>query len=167
MQSDFKQILTEHQGLLSRVAASYEANEALQQELLQEIALAVWQALARFNHDASLKTYILKIAHNRAVTHVAKEVKSRNINEPEGDVVATHAANVDFEPDYVVEQTKSIVSLLAAIRGLPVNMRQVMTLTLEGLSYQEIADVCGLTKNHVGVLLQRAKIRLQQSMNHE
>ena len=48
MQADFKDILNQHQALLSRVAASYEANEALQQELLQEIALAVWQGNATY-----------------------------------------------------------------------------------------------------------------------
>jgi len=47
-----------------------------------------------------------------------------------------------------------------------VAMRQVLTLTLEGLSYLEIAEVCGITKNHVGVLLQRAKTQLQQELKH-
>ena len=60
-----------------------------------------------------------------------------------------------------------MTSLLDAIRTLPVTMRQVMTLTLEGLSYQEIADICGLNKNHVGVLLQRGKSALQERMGNE
>ena len=166
MHKDFKQILAEHQALLSRVASSYEANESLRQELLQEIALAVWQGLERFNGDASLKTYILKIAHNRAVTHVSKEVKNRDVSQPDDDINATAGA-IDEEPDYVAARSRQVTSLLEAIRTLPVTMRQVMTLTLEGLSYQEIAEVCGLTKNHVGVLLQRAKTTLQQRMNHE
>lgn len=167
MQKDFRQILSEHQALLSRVASSYEANESVRQELLQEIALAVWQGLERFNGDASLKTYILKIAHNRAVTHVSKEVKSRDIALPDDENIHSTAGNIDDEPEYVAAKSKQISSLLDAIRTLPVTMRQVMTLTLEGLSYQEIADVCGLNKNHVGVLLQRAKTTLQQRMNND
>lgn len=167
MQKDFRQILSEHQALLSRVASSYEANESVRQELLQEIALAVWQGLERFNGDASLKTYILKIAHNRAVTHVSKEVKNRDIALSDDENINSTAGNIDDEPEYIAAKSKQISSLLDAIRTLPVTMRQVMTLTLEGLSYQEIADVCGLNKNHVGVLLQRAKTTLQQRMNNE
>ncbi|MDC8829228.1 RNA polymerase sigma factor [Alteromonas gilva] len=167
MQTDFEQILNEHQALLSRVAASYEANESLRQELLQEIALAVWQGLARFNGDASLKTYMLKIAHNRAISHVSKEVKGSHIHHGDDESINTSSAPADTEPAYAAERNRDVVNLLDAIRDLPVTMRQVMTLTLEGLSYQEVAEVCGINKNHVGVLLQRAKKALQQSMNHE
>lgn len=167
MQKDFRKILSDHQALLSRVASSYEANDALRQELLQEIALAVWQGLERFNGDASLKTYILRIAHNRAVTHVSKEVKSRDVSQQDDDNIVATAGAVDDEPEYVASRSREVMSLLDAIRTLPVTMRQVMTLTLEGLSYQEIADVCGLNKNHVGVLLQRAKTALQERMSND
>ncbi|GGF63843.1 RNA polymerase sigma factor [Alteromonas lipolytica] len=167
MQKDFRQILSEHQALLSRVASSYEANESLRQELLQEIALAVWQGLERFNGDASLKTYILRIAHNRAVTHVSKEVKSRDVSLQDDDNIVATAGTIDDEPEYVASRSRQVSTLLEAIRTLPVTMRQVMTLTLEGLSYQEIADVCGLNKNHVGVLLQRAKTTLQERMSND
>ncbi|NVK55755.1 MAG: RNA polymerase sigma factor [Alteromonadaceae bacterium] len=167
MQTDFEHILNEHQALLSRVAASYEANESVRQELLQEIALAVWQGLARFKGDASVKTYILKIAHNRAVSHVSKEVKGNQIYQGDDESVNASPASVDTEPAYAAERNRDVVNLLAAIRELPVTMRQVMTLTLEGLSYQEVADVCGINKNHVGVLLQRAKKTLQESMHHD
>lgn len=167
MHKDFRQILAEHQALLSRVASSYEANESVRQELLQEIALAVWQGLERFKGDASLKTYILKIAHNRAVTHVSKEMKNRDVSQPDDDMIGSAAGAKDDEPEYAQARSRQVATLLEAIRTLPVTMRQVMTLTLEGLSYQEIADICGLTKNHVGVLLQRAKNTLQQRMNNE
>lgn len=167
MQKEFRQILSDHQALLSRVASSYEANEAVRQELLQEIALAVWQGLARFNGEASLKTYILRIAHNRAVTHVTKEVKNRDVSLQDDDNIAVTAGVIDDEPEYIASRSRQVTSLLDAIRTLPVTMRQVMTLTLEGLSYQEIADICGLNKNHVGVLLQRGKSALQERMGNE
>lgn len=166
MQADFKDILNQHQALLSRVASSYEANDALQQELLQEIALAVWQGLARFNGDASLKTYILKIAHNRAVTHVCKEVKKQEVSGHDNDDWEFAPGQANTQPHEVAEQQADIQQLLVAVRALPVAMRQVLTLTLEGLSYTEIAEICGITKNHVGVLLQRAKTQLQQELQH-
>ena len=55
----FEDVFAQYGSLLSRVANSYEANHALQQELLQEIAIAVWQGLTRFKGDSSVKTCLL------------------------------------------------------------------------------------------------------------
>jgi DNA-directed RNA polymerase specialized sigma24 family protein len=52
---DFSQVIQKHAALLGRVAATYEANFHLRQELLQEISLAVWQALEKFKGDSSVK----------------------------------------------------------------------------------------------------------------
>lgn len=49
----FDDIFAKHGALLSRVANSYEANEAMQQELLQEIAIAVWQGLSALRATAA------------------------------------------------------------------------------------------------------------------
>ena len=47
-------------------------------------------------------------------------------------------------------------------RRLTLEQQQVITLALEGMSYQEIADVLAITVNLVGVRLQRAKTALMQ-----
>ena len=75
LSTDFSQVLREHAALLGRVAATYEANFHKRQELLQEITLAVWQALDKFKGDSSIKTYVLRVAHNKAITHVAYHAK--------------------------------------------------------------------------------------------
>ena len=74
MNLQFDNIIQEYAGLLSRVAGSYEANESLRQELYQDICVAVWQGLNSYRGDASIKTFLLRIAHNRCITYVSKEV---------------------------------------------------------------------------------------------
>jgi RNA polymerase sigma-70 factor (ECF subfamily) len=151
----FEDVFAQYGALLGRVANSYEANDALQQELLQ--------GLARFKGDSSVKTYILKIAHNRAVTHVASQVKRIDTHHYDQDDIGSdgyvsHARS----PEVETSQHQSLTRLLKAVRALPVQSRQVLTLSLEGLSYDEIAEVCGMTKNHVGVVLKRAKQSIKQ-----
>ena len=51
----FGQALAEHGAALARLVAAYERRPALREELLQEIALALWQALPAFRGEASLK----------------------------------------------------------------------------------------------------------------
>ena len=163
----FEDVFAQYGALLGRVANSYEANEAMQQELLQEIAIAVWQGLSRFKGDSSVKTYILKIAHNRAVTHVASQVKRIDTHQYDHDDTGSdgYASNT-HSPEEMSSKHQSLERLLRAVRALPLQPRQVLTLSLEGLSYDEIADVCGLTKNHVGVILKRTKQSIMQEQPH-
>lgn len=158
--------MAEYGPLLSRVASSYEANDALRQELLQEIALAVWQGLKRFGERSSLKTYVLKIAHNRAVTHVASQVREPASHLFDEEHVLVDSA-ITTNPESAYAQQTQLQQMLNAVRALPLPARQVLTLSLEGLSYDEISDVCGLTRNHVGVLLKRAKDSVSRSLENE
>ena len=52
--------------------ASYEAIAGIREELVQEIALTIWQALPHFRGECSERTFVFRIAHNRGLTHVAK-----------------------------------------------------------------------------------------------
>lgn len=163
MRDQFTELIQEHGPLLSRVAASYEANEALRQELLQEIAVAIWQGLARFKGNSSVKTYILKIAHNRAITHVSTQVRQPSSDEFDE---TTSDFDVSLSPEHITVGDQAVEKLLDAVRELPVLPRQVMTLMMEGLSYDEISEICGITSSHVGVLLNRAKQKLSRSLQH-
>ncbi|MCU7553568.1 sigma-70 family RNA polymerase sigma factor [Alteromonas sp. ASW11-19] len=165
MKPDFATLFDQYGALLGRVASSYEANYALQQELLQEIALAVWQALARFKGDSSVKTYILKVAHNRAVSHVASQV--RVPGTVAYDEQQDSAADMRWSPEHHTEQERMLTQMLEAVRTLPLPGRQVLTLSLEGLSYQEIAQICGLTTSHVGVLLKRARAAVTKHLEND
>ena len=64
---DIERVLRAHAAALARLAASYEARPALREELLQDIAFALWRALPSFRHEASEKTFVMRIATNRCL----------------------------------------------------------------------------------------------------
>ncbi len=163
MTSDFEKTLIEYGPLLSRVASSYEANHHLQQELFQEISLAVWQSLKGFKGNASIKTYILRVAHNRAVNHVAYHAKQPKKEQyaDENDISAPHLT------EKKIAQSQQVNQLLRAIRSLPLQSRQIVTMSLEGLSYQEISQVCGIQSSNVGAILSRAKKSLSEILEND
>lgn len=165
MIQDFATLLEEYNPLLSRIASSYEANTHLQQELLQEISLAVWQALARFKGDSSVKTYIVRIAHNRAVNHVAYHAK-----QPRSDSyceVSAPMASSTHSVETSTQQKNQLERLLQAVRELSIQNKQIVTMSMEGLSYQEIAEVCGISVSNVGVILNRAKKTLMEKVQYD
>ncbi len=165
MKCSFKEVWEQFGPLLSRVASSYEANDALQQELLQEIVIAVWQALERFEARSSVKVYVLKVAHNRAVSHVASQVRQPSSEELDEQYhPAPSAASL---PHTQVEHAQQLDRLLAAVRELPLMQKQIITMSLEGLSYEEISQLSGLTQSHVGVMINRIKKSLSKRLSDE
>ena len=164
MSKDFRQILQQHAALLGRVSAAYEANFHVRQELLQEISLAVWQALEKFKGESSVKTYVLRVAHNKAITHVAYHAKQpRNDSYCE---VETPQPSHHTSTDVQIAQQQQIQTMLNEIRKMPIQTRQVVTMSMEGLSYSEIADACGISSTNAGVILNRARKTLMENIHH-
>lgn len=158
-ENEFEEILNQYDAAISRVVSSYEIIKALQEELYQEISVALWKALSKFDNKSSLKTYVLSIAHKRAITHVAKyarEPRSTELNEFE---IPTYHC-----PSEQVAQNQRTSKLLCALRQLSMVERQLVTLALEGVSYKDIAEILGMTTNLVGVKLNRAKSKLKSLM---
>jgi RNA polymerase sigma-70 factor, ECF subfamily len=155
--ASFEQIVREHDSMIRRIASSYEARTHLAQELVQDIYFAIWRALPSYRGNAALRTFVARIATNRAVTHIARALRvppSSSLDEsipapgvgPEGQVIALDRTD----------------KLLAAVRTLPLAYRQTALLTLEGLTPTEIADVLGISTNAVAIRMSRAKALLRE-----
>lgn len=146
---------------LARVAASYEADPALQEDLLQDILLAIHRALPSLKDEERLAPFVFRIAHNRSVTHVMHQSARRT------RAVPLPAAEETATPEQVLIADERSRRVAAAVRRLPLPYRQVMTLLLEELSYAEIAETLGLTLSNVGVRVNRAKILLKAMLDDE
>jgi RNA polymerase sigma-70 factor (ECF subfamily) len=153
------QIAQEHDAMIKRIAASYESSPHLAEELVQEIYFAIWRALPSFRGDASLRTFVARIATNRAVTHVARALKSGPSLELDENLEAPGASP---ETQTIAADRQS--KLVSAIRALPLAYRQPVMLTLEGLTPKEIADSLGITTNAVAIRKSRAKELLRSLM---
>jgi len=159
-QLEFTQWMTEHEKMLRHMIMGFEAKSAIQDELFQDIALNIWQALPKFKHQSSVKTFVARIAHNILATHVAKSVRTIKADvDIDGNIdIESHQETPYQQLDKVQRQQR----LSAAIRQLKLEQQQVLTLALEGMSYQEIAEILMISTNLVGVRLQRAKAALMK-----
>src|SRR5580704_8622866 len=68
----FERILREYGQALGRLSSGYERVASARDELMQEIALAIWQALPQFRGECSEHTFVYRIAHNCSITHVCR-----------------------------------------------------------------------------------------------
>jgi len=152
----FEELVVRYHKTLSKIAATFEADAKLQQDLLQEILLSLWQAFEQFKGDSSLHTYVYRVAYNRALNHVAKQSRMPKHTDLDDHHTCLHPGP---EQDKQVQQ--QLNQLLFGIRQLPVVQRQLVTLSLDGMSYEDIAAITGLSTNNVGVKLNRAKKALK------
>jgi RNA polymerase sigma factor (sigma-70 family) len=157
-------LLAEHCRPLERIAASYGRTPAEREDLLQDFAVALWTALPGFRGDSSELTFLLRIAHNRAVTFLSKRAPtSQAIEDHHESAEASSGKN----PAIAYERKERGSQLLTATRALPLPHRQVVTLLLEGLSQREIASVLGVTENNVAVRANRARAALRVLLGEE
>ena len=149
-------VLREHGAALRRVARLYEWNPARQDDLFQEMCVAIWRALPAFRGESSERTFVFRIAHNRGVTHRARQAPPAIPLDDAADV-----AQIGPDPDATIYRQQQRAALAVAVSQLPVALAQVLTLTLEGLSQREIAEVLGITENNVAVRANRARSRVK------
>jgi RNA polymerase sigma-70 factor (ECF subfamily) len=163
---ELERVLSTHAAALSRLAASYESRPALREELLQDIAFALWRALPSFRHEASEKTFVMRIATNRALSHIAarKGVRHFSGNAAEEAGIFLQVVDPGPRPEEEVASMQGAAQLQAAVRGLPLAQRQVMVLALEGLDHDEIAGVLGISEGNVAVRLHRGKALLKAAL---
>ena len=154
--AQYERIFEEHGPALVRLTASYESLPQAREDLLQEILLAIWRALPSFRGDCSEKTFALRVAHNRCLTHVWKRSKS-----PKNEAEFPEVPDPHKSPEMLAIDSSRRETLLEAIRALPVNYRQVITLALEDLAPAEIASVLGVSENNAAVRLNRARKALR------
>ncbi|TNE61278.1 MAG: sigma-70 family RNA polymerase sigma factor [Alphaproteobacteria bacterium] len=153
---DLSAILSEHGAMLGRIVASYEADPALQQELMQEVSLTLWRALPKYNASGSLKAFVARVAQNRCISHVGKAAAAPRRAELDDEMVADSP-----HPEESLSREQQRQALLIAVRRLPLPLRQVTTLALEGLSHRDIADALGISENNAMVRFSRAKTLLR------
>lgn len=153
----FERIVADYGGLISRIAMSYEADPGLREDLTQQIFLAVWQALPSFRADASLKTFIAKVAQNRSISYVTRQTRQPRTAELSETIEAE-----DATPEQSAMQRNEREALLAATRQLAQPQREVIILVLEGFDYAEIGDMLNIAPNALALRLTRAKAALKK-----
>ncbi len=144
---------------LARLAAVTERNPTSQRDLLQEIHVALWRSFAVYQGQCSLRTWVYRVAHNAAATHVRKSIRQRRdqLMDLEELERVTPAVEID-----TADESATLEQLYQLIRQLKPIDRDVMLLYLEGVDGEGIAEVLGISVANVAQKIHRSKKLLQQ-----
>lgn len=166
LDAKFEAIGAAHGAAIARAARGYEADAERQRDLVQEVFVAIWRALPSFEGRSSERTWVLRIAHNVAVTHVVKSSRDRlsrcvSIEDLEEGRLPR------LDPGDEAEQRDAVRRLARLVRALRPADRQIILLHLEGLGATEIAEVAGISPENAAVKVHRIKAALRSAMAKE
>jgi RNA polymerase sigma factor (sigma-70 family) len=161
----FLRLIDEYGPSLRRLSSAYVERNADREDLFQEIAIALWQALPRFRGDSSERTWLYRIAHNVAITASAKvHRRSRRENDlPQAAPIPSPAPHA--EQQLLQEEKRQLLE--RAIRNLHIVDREIVLLHLEGLSYSELEEISGLSKSALGAKLSRIRTKLEEEIQRK
>ncbi len=155
----FETLVQRYQGLVRRLVARVVGEDEAE-DVTQDSLLRAFHRLSQFRGAASFRSWLLRIAHNTAVNAV-----SRRRPEPveEAEVEAAHAERPasGSSPADRLESRERRERLESKLRTLRPAHRIVLVLRdLEGLSYEEIAEITGTPLGSVKGRLHRARAEL-------
>ena len=154
---ELDRLLADHADDLERIVRRYVDDEADRDDLRQEIAIALWHALPRFRREAGERTYVVRIAQNRAVTFCLRQARRRALFQ---DIPAELAAPRPDTGELDLPRLRAAVE--AAMGQLPSAQRDVLALAAAVYTPVQIAERTGQTGGAVRVALHRARQSLRR-----
>jgi RNA polymerase sigma-70 factor, ECF subfamily len=150
----YSEVAAEYGGALERLACAYERDPDKRRDLLQEIHVSLWRSLARFDGRCSMRTWVYRVAHNIATSHVIRATSAAPILVAPEDLDSI--PNPVDEED-VLDRRRTMDRLYDLIRQLRPIDRQVMLLYLEEVDAATIGEVTGLAAGNVATRIHRLK----------
>ncbi len=155
----FIRILDENKDRIYRLCMGYLIDKQDVDDLFQDVMVNIWRGLDSFRGEAKVSTWIYRIAVNTSLIYNKKSKRKQQlINQQEMDEIVDQTSEN-------AETRMNVASLRKSISGLKKQDRLIITLLLEGMSYQEIADITGISLNYVGVKINRIKKQLEKMIN--
>ena len=147
----FELLVRKHKRTIYTVCYLFSHDKTEIDDLFQEILIRLWNGFDTFEGRSDAKTWIYRVSLNTAINQDKKERRR----------IETVPLTVDIDP-YEADNPSSrqIRELYNRISRLDFIDRSLILLWLEGISYEDIGAIIGITPNNVGVRLLRIKDKL-------
>ena len=149
---EFTQLVQEQKSTIYTVCYMFARDKDEAADLFQDVLINLWKGIGKFRNDSEISTWVYRVSLN---TCISADRKKRKMPTTRLDM------NIDLFDDDDTD-SRQIQVLRQRIQRLPPLDRAIVLLWLESLSYQEIADIVGLTPKNISVRLTRIRLQLKQ-----
>ena len=155
--ADFLRRLKAHESLIRKVCYVYGTDAEDRKDLFQEITIRLWKAWPTFRGEASLATWVYRIALNTAIS-----LFRQNKNKPHRQAQSDDGLDAVAEPPTGDDRLPLLYEAIATLTDVE---KAVVMLYLDDYSYDEMAAITGMTANHLRVKMNRIKNQLRHRLN--
>ena len=156
-EKEFEQLVKKHKNTIYTVCFMFSKDSEEVNDLFQEVLIAIWQGLPTFKGQSNIATWIWRISLNTCISCERK--KKKNVTVP-------LSMDVDYFEDKDAD-AQQVRMLYERVHQLKPFDRAIVLLWLEGIPYDEIAAIVGITTRNVATRLFRIREQLKQMSNHE
>ena len=149
---EFTQLVQEQKSTIYTVCYMFARDKDEEADLFQDVLINLWKGIGKFRNDSEISTWVYRVSLN---TCISADRKKRKMPTTRLDM------NIDLFDDDDTD-SRQIQVLRQRIQRLQPLDRAIVLLWLESLSYQEIADIVGLTPKNISVRLTRIRLQLKQ-----
>ena len=157
LEKDFLMMIEAQKRTIYKVCYIYANDQDDLNDLFQETVLNLWKSFPRYRGDSKLTTWVYRIAMNTCITFLRHASHRPQTVPMTANVASQMAADEDTEA--------RLQDLYKLINQLGKLERALILLWLEERSYQEMADILGLSKANVAVKLNRIREKLKKMSN--
>ena len=157
-----RDLIEDHADAVYRVAYGVLHDRGLAEDVVQETMIKAWEAQDEFRGDSSLRTWILRIAHNSAIDALRRRRDQATAPEDLPDAPGNGA---DGDPARRAAGRADLEQLAVALGGLDELSRSIVVLReVEGMSYEQIATALDVPIATVKTRLLRARRALHAAV---
>lgn len=159
VEQEFLTVVREYERVIYKVCYLYTTKNATLNDLYQDVILNLWKAYPKFRQECKISTWIYRIALNTCISFIRKEK-----NVPEIITLTQEASWMTEEHDPSKEMLRQLYRMINQLGQLE---KSIILLYLEEKSYDEIAEITGLTVTNVATKLSRIKDKLKKMKKEE
>lgn len=168
-ESAFKLIVESRKDLVYNTALGLLQNAEDAEDITQEVFIKVYESVHQFKGESAFSTWLYKIAVTKSLELIRSRKRKKRfafISSLLGDNNELRHDPPDFHhPGVQLDNRERASRLFKSIAKLPDNQKIAFTLhKLEGIPYQEISEVMGLSVSAVESLIHRAKNNLRKDL---
>lgn len=155
IKTDFERMVQEHKNTIYTVCFMFSNDSDEVNDLFQEVLINLWKGYSSFKMLSGIDTWIWKVSFNTCISSERKKKKHKTI---------PLSMDIDLFQDKD-DESKQIRQLYQRIHRLKPLDRAIVLLWLEGISYEEIGAIVGISTKNVSVRLFRIRIELKNMSN--
>jgi len=151
LEKEFMDHIIRNEGMIHKICNIYSSFSE-REDLKQEIIYQLWRSFPSFQGRSKFQTWMYRVALNTAIYY------NKRINPAPADL-----SNIETEDDEGwKEMEEKLRRIYLAIRTLNQLDRAIIFMYLEKNSYEQIAEITGISRNNVSVRIVRIKEKLRQ-----